>query len=55
VLKDIITAEYLADHPVKLQTKPQDYKSTNGSGVVKGLTPEDEDNIQQQLKDLGYL
>jgi len=55
VFKDIITAEYLANHPVKLQTKSQDYKCTDESGAVKGLTAEDEDNIQQQLKDLGYM
>lgn len=55
VFKDIITAEYLANHPVKLQTKSKDYKCTDESGDVKGLTAEDEDNIQQQLKDLGYM
>ncbi len=55
VFEDIITAEYLANHPVKLQTKSQDYKYTAESVAVKGLTAKDEDNIQQQLKDLGYM
>jgi predicted AlkP superfamily phosphohydrolase/phosphomutase len=55
VLKEIFSTEYLADHPVKLQTKPQDYRYTDESGVIKGLTSEDEDKIQQQLKDLGYM
>ncbi|UCE98813.1 MAG: alkaline phosphatase family protein [Planctomycetota bacterium] len=55
VMKGIFTAEYLANHPVKLQTNPQDYKCPDTTNASKTLTAEEEDSIHQQLKDLGYM
>lgn len=55
VLKEIVSSEYLTDHPVEIQTKPQEHQSTDESCIIKGLTSDDEDKIQQQLKDLGYM
>lgn len=55
VLKDIFAAEYLANHPVKLQTEVRDDKRTDVISDAKEMADEEGDALQQRLKDLGYL
>jgi predicted AlkP superfamily phosphohydrolase/phosphomutase len=55
VVKDIFTAEYLANHPVKLQTDVRDDKCTDMISGAKKMTDEEREALGQQLKDLGYM
>ena len=55
VVKDIFTAEYLANHPVEFQTEVRDDKRTDMINDAKEMTDEERDALQQQLRDLGYL
>ncbi len=55
VIKDIFTTEYLNNNSVRFQTNSPDYKCPVDSSAVKKLTTEEQDNIQRQLKDLGYM
>ena len=51
---DVITAEYLARHPVRVQGEmPQG--GAEAAGQTRDMTQEEQDVIQQQLKDLGYM
>jgi len=56
ILKDIVTAEYLARHPVKPRSEAQTAGSgakVDGAGIA--ITGEEQDAIQQHLKELGYM
>jgi predicted AlkP superfamily phosphohydrolase/phosphomutase len=55
VCKDIVTAEYLNRHPVKLQNDVRDGKSKDSISMPRGMTQQEKDVIQQKLKDLGYM
>jgi predicted AlkP superfamily phosphohydrolase/phosphomutase len=54
VRTDVITAEYLVRHPVSVQDEiPQ--ASAEAVGQTRDMTQEEQDVIQKQLKDLGYM
>jgi len=55
VVNDIVTAEYLARHPIKLQSEVQDDKRAGAISDAKRMTDEERNTLQRQLKDLGYM
>ena len=54
VRADILTAECLSRHPVSVQGDVAQ-ASAEAAGQTRDMTQEEQDAIQQQLKDLGYM
>jgi len=55
ILRDIFNPEYLEKHPPKHQSKKMAKEAIGPGKVGSDLTEEDEEAIQKQLKDLGYI
>jgi len=55
VLTGIVTAQFLADHPVSVAGRMREEESTGSVGGTKELTQDEKDAIQRQLEGLGYM
>ena len=54
IREDILSADYLSRHPVSAQGEVAPV-SSEAAGQEREMTQEEQDAIQQQLKDLGYM
>jgi predicted AlkP superfamily phosphohydrolase/phosphomutase len=54
VREDILTPGFLSSHPVNVQDEVAQV-SAETAGQTRDMTQEEQDAIQQQLKDLGYM
>ena len=55
VLKEIFNSEYVQENPPRLQTEIANDKGSDQTRGDNNLTSADEETIQKQLKDLGYI